>query len=187
MNMMCGEKTVLVPADPPEDADGRYALVAGQLGDALARLAAGYEADPSERQDLLQNIHFQLWRSLKAYDGRCGLRSWAYRVAHNVAADHVRRARRWHGMVGLDEIPDEAAPDPRPTPEAELSERQALIRIHAILRSLKPIDRQVMLLYLEDESAVTIAEVSGLSPAAVATRVHRVKRLMAERFRREAV
>ena len=39
-----------------------------------------------------------------------------------------------------------------------------------------------MILYLEDESAATIAEVSGLSAIAVATRIHRVKRLIADRF-----
>ena len=63
----------------PEDADERYTLAVELLGGALARLAAGYEADSAERQDLLQNIHLQLWRSLKSFDGRCSLRTWAYR------------------------------------------------------------------------------------------------------------
>lgn len=88
----------------PADADGHYALAVELLGPALGRLAAGYEASPVERQDLLQDIHLQLWRSLARFDGRCSLRTWVYRVAHNVAADHVARSinstpRHWTTVV----------------------------------------------------------------------------------------
>lgn len=181
MTMACTTKTL--GPELPEDADERYMLAVELLGGALARLAAGYEADSAERQDLLQNIHLQLWRSLASFDGRCSLRTWAYRVAHNVAADHVARARRWNHTVGLDDFGDHDPVDPTPSPETDLVERQALSQVHAILQRLGPIDRQVMILYLEDESAATIAEVSGLSAGAVATRIHRVKRLIADRFK----
>ncbi|MER9338256.1 hypothetical protein NKJ06_30565 [Mesorhizobium sp. M0293] len=50
-------------------ADGRDA------SGALARLAAGHESDPAEQQDLVQDIHLQVWRSLKSFDGRCLLRT----------------------------------------------------------------------------------------------------------------
>ncbi|MGO4569330.1 RNA polymerase sigma factor [Rhizobium sp. 2YAF20] len=178
--MTCQTKTF--ESELPEDADDRYALAVELLGSTLGRLAAGYEADPAERQDLLQNIHFQLWSSLKSFDGRCSLRTWTYRVAPNVAADHVARARRWNHAVDLDDLEKYDPVDPLPSPEMDLVERQALSRAYAILERLGPIDRQVMILYLEDESAATIAEVSGLSAGAVATRVHRVKRLIADRF-----
>jgi RNA polymerase sigma-70 factor (ECF subfamily) len=59
----------------------------------------------------------------------------------------------------------------------------ALERLHALIRRLKPPDDQVMLLYLEDASAETIGEVTGLSPRAVATRIHRIKSLLAKQFR----
>jgi RNA polymerase sigma factor (sigma-70 family) len=120
---------------------------------------------------------------LKSFDGRCSLRTWAYRVAHNVAADHVARAKRWNDTFSLDDLGKFDPVDPKPSPETGLAERQALSQIHAILHRLGPIDRQVMILYLEDESAATIADVSGLSAVAVATRIHRVKRLIADRFK----
>ncbi|TGV22724.1 RNA polymerase sigma factor [Mesorhizobium sp. M4B.F.Ca.ET.143.01.1.1] len=170
----------------PEDVDQRYTLAVELLGGALARLAAGYESDPAERQDLVQDIHLQVWRSLRSFDGRCSLRTWVYRVAHNVAADHVGRARRRKGMISLDQCAAEIAADPRPTPEMEVSDKLALAQIHAMLHRLQPIDRQVMILYLEDESAVTIAEVSGLSAGAVATRISRIKRLLAGQLNLEA-
>jgi hypothetical protein len=45
-------------------------------------------------------------------------------------------------------------------------------------RRLKPLDRQVILLYLEGEPAAAIAEVTGLSAINVATKIHRIKRLL---------
>ena len=159
--------------------DARFALALEQLGAALARLAGGYEANPAEREDLLQEIHLRVWRSLGRFDGRCSLRTWVYRVAHNTAADHVAKARRRQPMVGLDHFRESEVPGGAPSPEAALSEHQALAAIHRILHRLRPLDRQVMLLYLEGETAATIADVTGLSAGAVATRVHRAKRLLA--------
>ncbi len=166
----------------PESADDRYAVAVDLLGPAIARLAASCEANPSERQDLLQTIHLQLWKSLARFDGRCSLKTWVYRVAHNVVADHVSRAVRGRAAtVSMEDAGPEQA-GAIPPHEGEVSDRLLLEKVQGLLRELHPLDRQVMLLYLEDESAATIAEVSGLSPGAVATRVHRLKRLLADRF-----
>jgi RNA polymerase sigma factor (sigma-70 family) len=79
--------------------DRLYAEAADTYGAAVGRLARAYEADPDARRDVLQEIHFAVWRSLAAFDGRCSLRTWAYRVAHNAAASHVMRQRRARALV----------------------------------------------------------------------------------------
>jgi RNA polymerase sigma-70 factor, ECF subfamily len=65
--------------------DELYQTAIRDFGRALDRLAAGYEADPQRRHDLRQDIHLQLWRSLDLFDGRCSLKTWTFRVAHNTA------------------------------------------------------------------------------------------------------
>ena len=72
----------------------------------MDRLARACEADPEARRDLAQEIQLALWRSFEGFDGRCSLRTWVYRVAHNAAASHVLRQRRAKGaiLVGLEEI-----------------------------------------------------------------------------------
>lgn len=161
--------------------DERYRAAAAEFGPALERLARAYEADAGRRPDLLQDIHFALWRSLAAFDGRCSMRTWVYRVAHNTAASHVLSSRRKRSgrMIGLDELDlrDEA-----PNPEETFGEQQALDRLMDMIRALKPIDAQVMLLYLEDLDAASIGEIAGLSPGAVAARIHRIKSWLARRF-----
>lgn len=163
----------------PPDADRRCLLAVDLLGGALNRLAAGYETNPAEREDLLQEIHLQLWRSLSGFDGRCSLRSWVYRVAHNVAADHVGRAiRRPTVSLELADLDDTTASVH--AHEEDLLDRITLTQLYALLYRLGPIDRQVMLLYLEGESAAVTAEVCGLSPGAVATRIHRLKAMLGQ-------
>lgn len=86
--------------------DDLYTEAAGVYGAALERLARAYEIDPELRRDLLQEIHIALWRSFGGFDGRCSLRTWVYRVAHNAAASHVLHQRRTkvETLVGLDEL-----------------------------------------------------------------------------------
>ena len=71
-----------------------YERAVAEYGTALGRLARGYEADPEKRRDLLQEVHLALWRSFEGFDGRCSLRTWVYRVAHNVAGSWVIRQKR---------------------------------------------------------------------------------------------
>ena len=79
--------------------DALYQEAAATYGTALDRLARAYEADPDKRRDLSQEIHLALWRSFAGWKGQCSLRTWVYRVAHNVAASHVIQQRRAKAQV----------------------------------------------------------------------------------------
>ncbi|MFZ0806863.1 MAG: sigma factor, partial [Candidatus Sulfotelmatobacter sp.] len=65
--------------------NGLYREATAGFGGAICRLARAYEADREKQRDLLQEIHLELWQSLEDFDGRCSLRTWVYRIAHNVA------------------------------------------------------------------------------------------------------
>ena len=136
--------------------------------------------DGERRRDLLQDIHLALWQSLDRFDGRCSLRTWTYRVAHYLAISKViRRRTRMPTLVGVDDLELRAESGDR---EDQFDRARAAARLLAIIHELKPLDRQVMLLYLEDLDALEIAEVTGLSAVNVATKVHRIKKVLAARF-----
>ena len=164
-----------------------YRTVAREHGAAMARLAAAYEKDAGLRQDLEQDIHMHLWRSLKNFAGQCSLATWTYRVAHNVCARHVDKAVRTRPAGAWIDINDVEPTDERANPEQAAGNMLTLERLYALIDRLRPIDRQVVLLYLEDVDAAGIAEITGLSPGAVATRIHRIKALLAQGFQSEAV
>ena len=156
-----------------------YQEAAESYGAALERLARAYETDPELRRDLLQEIHVALWRSFEAFDGRCSLRTWAYRVAHNVGASHITRQRRIQSqtLVGLEEL--ENLPD---TDSTDADRNHALTRLLDLIQRLKPLDRHVILSYLEGLDAASIAEITGLSAGNVATKIHRIKTMLARQF-----
>ena len=157
-----------------------YQAAIREFGRALDRLAAGYEADPEKRHDLRQEIHFQLWRSFQAFDKRCSLKTWTFRVAHNTAVSYVNQERRRNTcLVSLDEIETSV---PGEEHEPDLDHQRALRKLSAFIRQLKPLDRQIMLSYLEEMDAASIAEITGLSPANVAMKIHRIKSILAGRF-----
>ena len=160
--------------------DAQYREAVDKFGSSLERLARAYEADPEKRRDLSQDIHFQLWRSLQRYDGRCSLRTWVYRIAHHVAASHVIRERRiFSSLVTLEEL--ETLPDKAEGVEVA-NQRLNLDRLSALIQRLKPLDRQVIVCYLEDMDAAFIGEITGLSPGNVAIRIHRIKNVLAKWF-----
>ena len=163
--------------------DERYLRVVQKVGPALKRLTQAFEADADLQRDLLQDIHFAIWRSFGNFDGRCSEATWVFRVAHNVAASHVlRRSRsRLAGMATLEELANHAD-EGQPDPEAAAGERQAQDRLARLVHALDPPDRQVVVLYLEGLDPTTIGEVCGLSPGAVSVKVHRLKAVLARRF-----
>lgn len=166
------------------DREQLYADAAEAFGAALERLARAYERDPDKRRDLLQEIHVALWRSLAGFHGRCSLRTWVYRVAHNTATSKALRPRtNAPTLVALDDsLESNAAAN---SEEQALDRQRALERLHDLIRQLRPADRQVMLLYLEQVDAASIAEITGLSAANVATKVHRIKQILIQRFHAE--
>lgn len=156
-----------------------YKQAGEEFAPALARLARSAERDPEKARDLEQEMHFALWNSLARFKGQCALKTWVYRVAHNVAADHVARAMRGRERVPLEAI--EALPSPANI-EAEADEALVLAQVGELIRRLPPVDMQVIVLWLEGESAAAIAEITGFSPGAVNVRVHRIKILLASHF-----
>ncbi len=161
--------------------DDLYRDAADKYGSALERLARAYEADPEKRRDLIQEIHFQLWRSFQRFDARCSVRTWVYRVAHHVAASHVlREGRIFSNLVSLEEL--EMLPD-KDQGQFAADQRINLERLSTLIQQLKPLDRQVIISYLEDMDAASIGEITGLSSGNVAMRIHRIKSILARRFR----
>ncbi len=109
------------------------------------------------------------------------MRTWTYRVAHHVATSHIIRERRiFSNLVSLEEL--EAHPDRAEGASTTADRRLNLDRLSDLIQRLKPLDRQVIVSYLEGMGAASISEITGLSPASVAMRIHRIKNLLAKRF-----
>ncbi len=136
---------------------------------------AGTRQIRRKRRDLVQDIHVELWRSLKLFDGRCtcrpghtGLRTTSPRPTS--AAVCVKRSNWSNWMRSKLSRSSSMAKRKR--------NRDLLSRLLERIRCLKPLDRQVMLLYLEGETAAAVSEIAGLSASNVATKIHRGRKAL---------
>ena len=158
-----------------------YGRAIDAYGTAIDRLARSYEVDSEKRQDLLQEIHLALWRSFQGFDSRCSLRTWVYRVAHSAAISYVARRRRTNHrtLQSLDALEDIAD---KINIESVVDQNEKMQHLLALIQNLFPLDRQVILLYLEGMDAMSIGELTGISPGNVAVKIHRIKSIIANRF-----
>lgn len=124
--------------------DSLYEEAAQTCGPSLDPLARADELDPDARLDLLQGIHLQIWRSFANLDQRCSLRTWVYRVAHNVATTRVVRQKRLRTrLVSIEHVEAMAAND-----ESEVvSQAEALNQLSALIQRLNPVDLQIIVSY----------------------------------------
>jgi RNA polymerase sigma-70 factor (ECF subfamily) len=93
-----------------------------------------------------------------------------YRIAVNVAISHDRRERRRQRAVPMPESVLERVPVPD-APESD----ERLDLIHEFIEQLEPLDRALMLFYLDDYSYAEIAALLGISESNVGTKVGRIK------------
>ena len=159
----------------PTDAnrrDGFPALLQAHRG-IVAKVAGTYAWHPDDRDDLMQEIATQLWRAWPGYDPQRPAATWMYRIALNVAIGHLRQQelRRRHDAVPLDDALHDVADANAPDPE----QAQHLRLLQGFIARQPPLDRALLLLYLEDHSYREMADVLGLSETNVATKISRLK------------
>ncbi len=145
------------------------------------KVAAIYARTPEDRADLEQEIRTQLWRAFGRYDERRGkFSTWMYRIALNVAISQARRRPR-HGTERFE--PLESHHLETIGGGTEIAEPDERIRtLYAFIAALDPLNRALMMLYLEDRSYAEIADVLGISQTNVATKVNRIKQTLRERM-----
>lgn len=143
----------------------------------LFKVANLYCRDVEDRRDLVQEIGAQAWKSFPNYDGIRPFPTWLYRVALNVAISYARgQARR--PAFALDDLDVEPAADA----EAQRENDDGVRLLYRCIDRLDPLDRALMLLYLDERSQREIAEILGLSETNVATKIGRLKGRLRNEF-----
>ena len=158
------------------EREERFGALIEEHKKILYKICRSYCKNPGDRDDLAQEILFQLWRSFSGFDARVRFSTWMYRIALNVAISFYRResVRARHVVPageGLLEAVDES---PR--------ENQEIQMLYQWIGELEPLNKALVILYLDGNSYREIADVLGISETNVATKIGRVK----ETLRRQA-
>lgn len=136
------------------------------------KVAASYATGVEDRADLAQEIATQLWRAYPAYDESRSFSTWMYRIALNVAISQFRIASRDRcHTVALDESLHDAPDHNTSQPESDASVRA----LHSVIQRLDPLNRALLVLYLEERSTREIADILGIGESNVTTKLSRLR------------
>lgn len=163
------------PIASQTDTQRQFSTLLDQHRGIVLRIVGTYCWHADDRDDLRQEIVSQLWRGFPRYDASRPFSTWMYRVALNVAISYVRSHRqRQQQTVALGDEVDQLV-DPASTAD---DERVDFLR--RFIAELDPLNRALMLLYLEAHSYREIADIVGISQTNVATKISRLKRRLRE-------
>ncbi len=134
----------------------------------LHKICKLYAAE-EDREDLKQEIIYQLWKSYPTFRGDSKFQSWMYRVAINTALLGLRaRKVKYTSLSGQEiEIPDEQ--------RTGSYEDDRVRQLYFYISKLKDLDKTIIFLYLEQCTYDEIAEITGISIKNVSVRLVRIR------------
>ena len=135
----------------------------------IIKVCSLYTFNPDDRDDLYQEIVYQLWKSFASFKAKAKLSTWMYRVALNTAIYFLKKEKKAIRTTPLEGSLLQFAEEMNKREEEKIQ----LLYQHIQLLSL--LERGIILLYLESKSHEEIAEVMGLTTTNVGTRLSRIR------------
>ena len=150
----------------------------GENQGIIFKIVNAYCNNENDREDLAQEIVYQLLRSYEGFTADHKFSTWMYRVALNVAISFYRKTKTSGSMIKLIEPGPEIEDRPDGTDELEKN----ITRLQQFINELKELDKAMMILYLEERAYAEIAEILGITETNVATKISRIKDKLKQQF-----
>lgn len=125
-----------------------------------------FSNDSDEVNDLFQEVLINLWKGYSSFKMLSGIDTWIWKVSFNTCVSSERKKKR-HKTVPLSMDIDLF----QDKDEDSKQIRQLYQRIHR----LKPLDRAIVLLWLEGISYEEIGAIVGISTKNVSVRLFRIR------------
>ena len=130
-----------------------------------------YRDTKEEREDLFQDIIYQLWKAYPQFLGKSKITTWMYRIGLNTAMATFRKQKiKYSELQNQQEFADKST-------EADNDQRDQLVWA---VKQLNDADRAIVTLYLDDLSYQEISEIIGISENYVGVRLNRIKEKIKE-------
>lgn len=143
----------------------------------IFKICNSYCSNKNDREDLAQEIIYQLLKSYHSFSDQFRFSTWMYRVALNVAISFYRKNKS-KKEINYDEIKNDPKEDLSHPGELE----DNLIILEKYIDQLKELDKALMILYLESKSYKEISVILGITETNVATKINRVKEVLKQKF-----
>ena len=143
----------------------------------IYKICNTYCYNKGDREDLAQEIIYELLKSYHSFNESYKFSTWMYRVALNVAISFYRKSKT-NEVISFNETHADCADKNDDSPELEKN----LCTLQQFISELKELDKALMLLYLESKSYKEIGEIIGITETNVATKISRIKNNLKQKF-----
>jgi len=138
-----------------------------------------YVNNEQDRKDLFQEILFNAWKGYANFRQEAKFSTWLYRVALNTAISSYRKDRRQLQTAVLD-------PDDMMQHEKDGDQQQSAALYKAI-ETLSPIDKALVMLYMDDYNHQEIGDTLGITANNVAVKMNRIKLRLKESVQKQDI
>jgi RNA polymerase sigma-70 factor (ECF subfamily) len=153
--------------------DGDFLALLNEYRGAVHRVCRNYANGVDDREELLQEIVYQLWRAFPSYRREAAPITWIYRIALNTAITAIRRRTRRPPHVPLEGAPEPSAPSAG-------SDSGQVELLYRAMRRLGDVERALLVCYLDGLSYREIGDVLGISETNVGARLSRTRARLQE-------
>ncbi len=133
------------------------------------KVANIYFLNSGERNDVIQEMLYQLWKGYPGFRGNAKFSTWMYRVCLNTAITYLSHTKR-NSHLPLSQQFTEIADAENEKPG------DAMLMLHKAIENLTQINKAIILLYLEALSYDEIAQITGLSKSNISVRLVRIRK-----------
>ena len=161
-------------------------LIIQQQNQRLYRIARSIVRDDNEAEDVLQDAYTRAFANLDAFRGEAQFSTWLARIVINEGLQRLRQRRPTVELSAVAASPGMAAQiipfptsNPQLDPETIMAQREIRALLERAIDGLPEAFRTVLIARLvEGMSTEETAELFGIVPETVKTRLHRARRLL---------
>jgi len=137
----------------------------------IIKISRVYAKIEQDREDLINDIILELWKSFKSFKGDSKISTWIYRVALNVSMNYKRNRNNHSLFYSINDFRKEDIQSWL----IEQDNSSELDVLYDCIDELGEINKAIILLYLDGNSHDEISEITGISKTNVGSRISRIK------------
>lgn len=137
----------------------------------IIKISRAYTQVQQDREDLINDITLELWKSFKHFNGDSKISTWIYRIALNTSMNYKRKKKNTTLFSSLNELKENDIASWL----IEEDRSSDLEVLYNCIDELSEINKAIILLYLDGNSHDEISEIMGISKTNVGTRISRIK------------
>ena len=149
-----------------DDDQKQFSVMVRQNKNTIFTVCYMFSKDQEEVNDLFQEVLIRLWQGFDNYKGNSKESTWIYRVALNTCISFDRKKRR-HNKMQVYMGDDLFGCNEHDSQQTEV--------LHKRITRLRPLDRAIVLLWLEDISYEEIGSIIGITAKNVSVRLYRIR------------